>query len=281
MIPRRADALSLVDWKQSKEIVVHHLEDGFLYGHAAFTQDGQSILAPGVSKEDYQGRIFQFEVPSLKLQKTYLVGPWSPHDIIAIGAELFAFGLYNSDVPNRPKFGLLDTSTGRTEFLPGPNLSTQTIPINYGHLKRHGDSTYAGFNHLENGLSTGGGGISIFNFNSKTSEILIPLGQFNILNEILSLEFDPEFQNLWFTVPNQNNLYIWSMRKNSLLRTITTPSKIKSISLLTSINAMAVGSADGFIGYDRETAERLDSFDHLWPANFFYGMSSSHSRIST
>ena len=278
VIPRRADALSFVDWKKSKEIVVHRLEDAFLYGHAAFTEDGQSILATGLNKKDNQGRIFQFKVPSLKLQNAYSLGPGSPHDIIAIGPELFVFGLYNSEVPNRPQFGLLDTSTGRTELLPGPSLSTETIPISYGHLKRHGDSIYAGFNQLENELQRGG--ISIFNFNSRTSEILIPLGQFNISNEILSLEFDPEFQNLWFTVPNQDNLYVWSMRKNSLLRTIKAPSKVKSISLLTSINAIAVGSADGFIGYDRETAERLDSFDHLWPANFFYGMSSSHSRIS-
>lgn len=275
---RRSDALALIDWKKERQIAFHQFEGSQrCYGHSAFSENGRELLVPAYSSEDpYLGMLYRFEVPTLKLIEKINLKRGSAHELLSIGDGKYLFGALSDDT-NPAAFGIYNDQTKETAYYPSEFIKAGAR-YQIGHLKRFGNKVIGGLNRVTKAGKLEGALVAIDLANSSV-KTEIPLGQFNLLTELLSLEFDPVSEFIWVTVPFSKAVVIWNWKSHQVVKVLAFPKDPTFVSAIPDREIVIIGTENQLFAYDSKSGSRMEGVDSKWPNKFLKGRYCAHSRL--
>ncbi|CAN5677169.1 hypothetical protein BH10BDE1_BH10BDE1_17020 [soil metagenome] len=275
---KRTDQISMIDWNLKKEIFRNRLPLGqHFYGHAVFSDDGKYIVT-SVHNRVGRSQICILEVPSLKIVDSIMVPHGTAHEMVNVGKNQFLFGVGN-DQKHSVAFGMFDLATKQiifyeTEFGPSNNVLSIT------HLKDCGDRYIANVN-LWNDLEATRGALVSIDLKTKTVKTEIPLGDADLLSEMLSFEFEPFRDHAWITLPRQNQIKVWNLKTDSLVKTIGLgrSESPTAVTYLSQLDLSIVTTQSQFFAFDAKTFQRREAFEKTVPNSLLCGGVTAHTRL--
>lgn len=280
-VMKRSNRISLFDWNSKQEIQSYILpHQQYFNGHAAFSQDGTKILVSGLSLVENilrpKGFIYIFDFPSLKLVDQIVMGGFKAHEIRAIGNNQFVCGLLGEN-KGHINFGILDLDHLSLKVY-SKLIDNFTGYLAINHIAISGNMV-SGLGNVIESNSLKNGGLFQFDVNSKEINTSVPIGGYDLKSELLSACFDTSTGYTWVTVPGQQMIFVWDMRKNILVSTIKTSGRPFSLVQASAIDAIVVGTSDGMRVYDRQTLKNRVQKEEKWSALKLNSMSAAHTRI--
>lgn len=281
---RFSGTISIIDWRLQKEIALFEYPKGVhAYGHGAFSDDGKFIYVSSTDGyiRDEGGALYVLDSLTLKVVDTIRMPFGPPHDIISIGNNEFLFGTDGED--KQGAFTIFNSKTKKFFYFP---ISTENSKQNkiLIHMERVGRKVLSNYQvkvaSADDILRQGG--IVSFDLDTKKIETVIPIGSFDVSSEMLSLKYDPVSSYFWYTVPAQNIVIVWDLKKQNLVTVIPMPARVSSVSFLPGIEAVLVGTKDSFYIYDSTKLTRNSklesqlSFQKLAARGLYH----THTRIS-
>ena len=282
---RRSNRVSLFDWTSQQEISAFVTGPSqYVYGHSAFTADGKKLLVPAVdigtnplkSKTKPQGILYILDVPSLKLSDQISLGSYKAHDIVAIGSDRYVCGLLGEN-PGIASFGIVDYAAKSFQsYSKKVEGLSKILAIN--HLKKENDVIY-GIGNIFEDTRLKAGGMLKFEIENQRISLSFPIGLNRAFSEVLSIEFDNETGYAWITVPDQNIVIVWNVKKDQLVSILDVFSVPSSVILAASIDAIVIGTSRGIKAFDRKSLKNLNRLDEKWGQLDLNKFAAAHTRI--
>jgi hypothetical protein len=273
---KRTNQISLVDWKSKREVTKSRFgKNQYYYGHAVFTDDGKHIITSSYVR-GAASQICILEVPSLKIVDSVTLPRSIAHEIVNMGNNRFLFGI-GAENEHPVAFGIFDFTTKEIQFF-DTEFGVGEPEMAITHLKDCGDRYIANVNLWSN-LSDG----ALVSFDPKTNQVKteITLGAEGLHSEMLSFEFDPTTHHAWITLPRQNEIKIWNLATDSLVKTLEfkRDQSPTAVSYIPQLSLALVTTPSRFLAFDSNTLRRRVEFESKVPNSLLFGGFTAHTRL--
>ncbi len=276
---------SIVDWSLAKQVTAVDLpEGGFFYGHMVFSNDGSKVLGAIFLKDQGAG-VGIFEFPSLRLSGFVPTPMGAAHDIVSLGAseksskELFLFGMARKE-NGSPSFALFDLDQMKVREI-DTGLPARETPPTIPHLKDCGDHIIANLQEARKAGHLKNGELISFDKKTQTARTEIRVGLLDFDTDMLSLEYDPVRDFAWITVPYQNRIEVWDLRRGQSVQHITFPSDVTptSVSFLPDQELVIVTSQTRFFAFNASDASQNAKLEENFPHLLLRAGHTAHTRL--